>query len=83
MATVMGIYAKQHALDLRGMTVAVTKEMASSPVRRIARLAAEIRVPLPSDHPHRDALEKVALTCPVQQSLHPEIDNPVNFVWLG
>jgi putative redox protein len=83
MATVMGIYAKQHGIDLRGMTVAVTKEMASAPVRRIARLASEIRVPLPSNHPHRDALERAALTCPVQQSLHPEIEAPVNFTWAG
>ena len=83
MATVMGIYAQRHEIDLRGMRVSVTKDMASAPVRRIARLATEIRVPLPPTHPQREALERAALTCPVHQSLHPEMERPVAFIWEG
>jgi putative redox protein len=49
--------------------------------RRIARLATRIRVPLPSDHADRALLENAALTCPVHQSLHPQIEKPVEFVW--
>jgi len=83
MATVMGIYAERHALDLRGMKVTVGKEMTQVPVRRIARLTVELVVPLPDSHPHCDALERVALTCPVYESLHPEMEKPVTFVWSG
>src|SRR5258708_6584785 len=72
MATVMGIYAERHEIDLRGMKVTVAKEMTQVPVRRIARLSVEIVGPLPPSHPHREALERVALTCPVHQTLHPD-----------
>jgi putative redox protein len=83
MLTVMGIFADRHEIDLRGATVTVTKEMVATPVRRIGRLAAEIRLPLSPAHPQREALERVALTCPVHQSLHPEVEKPVQFVWQG
>jgi len=66
---------------LKGTAVSVQKEMISAPVRRIARLTTEIRVPLSSTHPHREALERAALTCPVHQSLHPDVEKPVRFVW--
>jgi len=81
MATVMGIFAERHGLDLRGMKVTVGKEMTQVPVRRIARLTAELVVPLPATHEHRAALERAALTCPVYESLHPEMEKPVTFVW--
>ncbi len=83
MATVMGIFAQRHEIDLRGMKVTVLKEMTQSPVRRIARLTSEITMPLPATHPQRAALERAALTCPVHQSLHPDVEKPVNFIWLG
>jgi len=81
MATVMGIYAESHGIDLKGMSVTVKKEMVQTPVRRIGRLPAEIRVPLPAAHPHRAALERAALTCPVHASLHPDVEKPVTFLW--
>ena len=81
MVTVMGIYAERHGIDLRGTTVRVEKEMIAAPVRRIGVLRTEIRVPLAPDHPQREALERAALTCPVHQSLHPDVEKPVTFVW--
>ena len=81
MLTVMGIFAQRHEIDLRGTTVSVTKEMTSTPVRRILRLSSEVRFPLAENHPHRLALERAALTCPVHHSLHPDIEKPVTFVW--
>ena len=83
MLTVMGIFAKRHEVDLRGTKVSVIKEMTPIPPRRIARLITEIRFPLSASHPRRDALERAALTCPVHQSLHPDVEKPVQFVWEG
>ena len=83
MATTMGIYAQRHGIELRGMTVSVTKEMTSVPIRRIARLTVEIHAPHAPEHPQRAALERAALTCPVHQSLHPDVEKPVTFVWEG
>ena len=83
MVTIMGIYAERYGIDLRGTTVHVEKEMVAAPVRRIGRLATEIRVPLAPDHPQREALERAALACPVHQSLHPDVEKSVVFVWSG
>jgi uncharacterized OsmC-like protein len=83
MGTIMGILAERHELDLRGMEISVTKEMSADTPRRIARLATTIQVPLPADHPKRGLLENGALTCPVHQSLHADIEKPVEFVWGG
>jgi putative redox protein len=81
MATVMGIFAKRHEIDLRGMRIQVRKEMIADPLRRIARLSTEIQMPLPADHPQRAALENAAHTCPVHRSLGPDVDKPVVFHW--
>jgi uncharacterized OsmC-like protein len=40
-----------------------------------------VTVPLPANHPQRAALEKVALNCPVQKSLNPDLEIPVTFSW--
>ena len=81
--TTMGIFAQRHGIGLAGTKISVQKEMTSVPTRRIARLVCDLTIPLPPAHPHRAALEHAALTCPVRESLHPDVDSPVNFVWTG
>ncbi|MFM7040725.1 MAG: OsmC family protein [Planctomycetaceae bacterium] len=83
MLTVIGIVAERHGLDLAGMTSETEKVMSASAPRRIASLRTRITIPLPADHPQRTVLERVAATCPVHQSIHPEIDAPVEFIWTG
>ncbi len=83
MATVMAIAAQRHQVELSGMRVSIGKEMSKDTPRRIARLASEIHLPLPENHPQRQLLEAAALGCPVHQSLHPQIEKPVKFVWEG
>ncbi|MEQ1862516.1 MAG: OsmC family protein [Chthoniobacteraceae bacterium] len=79
--TILGIYAQKHGLEVRGATATVEKEMTAVPVRRIAKLATEMRIPLPPDHPHREPIERAILSCPVHASLHAEMEKPVRFVW--
>ncbi len=81
-ATTMAIVADRHAVELKGMTVQVSKEMADGP-RRIGRLITEVHVPLPADHPERERLEKAALGCPVHRSLAAEMGRPTEFFWEG
>lgn len=77
--TVMGISARKLDIDLSGVTVKVQKEMLSSPVRRIGKLATEVSFPMPVSEEHKKILEHAALTCPVHKSLNPEILMPINF----
>jgi putative redox protein len=81
--TIMGTVAKQRNIDLVGSKVRVVKEMVQKPVRRIAALTVEIRIPngsaiSPED---RKRLENGAKTCPVHQSLHPDVAMPISFVY--
>jgi putative redox protein len=78
----MAIVAERHGVELRGMTVQVSKEMADAP-RRIGRLTTEVHIPLPADHPQRELLEKTALGCPVHRSLAAEMERPTEFFWEG
>lgn len=83
MATIMGIVAERHRIDLRGMSIAVDKVMSGDAPRRIARLSTTITLPLPPEHPQRVLLENAALTCPVHQSLDGAVEKPVAFEWTG
>jgi len=81
--TILGIYAQKHGLDVRGATASVQKEMTAVPVRRIAKLITEMRIPLRADNPHRAAIERAILSCPVHASLYAEMEKPIRFVWQG
>lgn len=81
MVTIMGIYAKQHGVDLSGTRVHVVKEMAQEPVRRVGRLGVRIAVPRSFDERHRVGLERAAKACPVHASLHPDVKADVEIAW--
>ncbi len=81
MLTTMGILAKSLDFDLVGATATVEKEMSTSSPRRISRLIVSIRIPTTTSPENRERLERAAHTCPVKQSIHPDIDTPISFVW--
>lgn len=82
MATIMGIYADKEGLNLEGCTIEVGKEMNANP-RRIARIETVITLPLPADTPHKAALEQCVLGSPAMLSLHPDIEVPITWNWVG
>src|SRR5438477_11745816 len=61
MSTTMGIAAKDHNVDLSGLTVRVEKHMSKDAPRRIVGLPSEVHIPLPPDSPQRALLESAAL----------------------
>ncbi len=81
MATIMGIVAERKDINLEGMSITVRKHMSEGLPRRISRLDVRIDMPLPGDHPQRKILESSALSCPVHQSIHPDIDVPIDWYW--
>lgn len=81
MLTIMGIVAQRHGLKIEGSTVTVTKEMVSQPIRRIGSLGVVINVPVALSLEDQRRLENGVVTCPVQKSLHPDIDVPITFNW--
>ena len=83
MMTIMGIAARKHDWDLAGTRASVVKHMVNEPVRRVAKLEVVVRVPDGArfDERARATLEAAAKTCPVWESLHPEIEKPLTFEW--
>jgi uncharacterized OsmC-like protein len=81
--TTMAIFARRDGIDLKGSEMEVTKIMTSQPPRRIARIDIDLTLraePMPSDDV-RTNLEKIAHTCPVAISLHPDIEQVVQLKW--
>lgn len=81
LTTVMALTANRTGLDLAGTRVKVVKEMTADPVRRIGALTATVTFPAgrrfgPDD---RLRLERTANTCPVKQSLHPDVRVEIRF----
>ncbi len=81
MATIMGIVAERHDIDLTGMTLSVEKGMVAEPVRRVGSLAVEIRIPIDPGPRQQTLLQNAAAACPVHASLHPDVARPVTFHW--
>lgn len=82
MITTMGIKAQTMDIVLDGAKVEVTKVMVSDP-RRIGKIIAHVTMPaLNLDEKTIEILERVARTCPVERSLHPDVELDIQFNWL-
>jgi putative redox protein len=81
--TTMAIMARTLDVSIDGSTATVTKEMISTPTRRIGRLAVNVRVPHSLTDELRLKLERAAHSCPVHRSLHPDIEAPIVIDWLA
>jgi uncharacterized OsmC-like protein len=82
MMTIMGIKARDLDINLKGTRIDVTKVMATEP-RRIGEIKVLIRLPegINADEKQRTVLERAAMTCPVFESLHPDMKKDVQFEW--
>ena len=81
--TVMGIAAQRDNIDFEGSEISVTKIMSSNTPRRIVRI--EVNFSMKTKEILSDEMKKkyvrIAHTCPVSLSLHPEIEQIFTFEW--
>ena len=81
MATLMGIAARTHGINIDHMDLSITKIMAANP-RRVAELQIEFARPEHSySEKERAILIHAAETCPVALSLHPDLKQSIQFHW--
>lgn len=81
MITVMGIKARTMGFDLNGITIDVEKIMKAEP-RRVGGINLTFHIPdslKELDEKSKQVLKNTGNTCPVQYSLHPDIE--VNVDW--
>ena len=78
--TIMGIKGDYLQIDLTGTTAAVTKIMGVEP-RRIIEVKIDVTFLKGFDSKTQNILERAALTCPVANSLHPDLIQNITFNW--
>jgi len=79
MLTVLGIYAQNNNIDMIGSNAEVTKIMSSDGPRRIAGIDVTLVIKTKEllNDQQKVILERVAKTCPVSLSLHPDLKQNV------
>lgn len=80
MLTTMGIAARKHDIPFEKADAEMQKVMASDP-RRVSAIIVTVNMagsPRLSDE-QKEMLEAVALSCPVAKSLHPDIEQKIEF----
>ncbi len=78
--TTMAIKTEDWEIDLTGTRLEVTKVMQAEP-RRVGEIKIQIYFPanLQADDKQKTILERIAFTCPVAQSLHPDLLQTLSF----
>lgn len=82
MCTVMGIKARDMGISIDGTECEVEKIMAANP-RRISEIKVTVNFPTDQSYTDKDKtiLERIANTCPVLESLHPNCVKTITFNW--
>jgi uncharacterized OsmC-like protein len=80
-ATTMAIVGRKNGFELPPLRFETTKEMSTDAPRRIVRLATQVWMPIPENHPAAKMLIAAAHGCPVHHSLHPSVEKPITFHW--
>jgi uncharacterized OsmC-like protein len=78
MLTIMGIVAERNQINMEGITVKITKIMASDP-RRVGEIIVEFRMQKNYTDKEKALLENAAKTCPVAKSLSPDLKQTIIF----
>lgn len=82
--TVMAIAANKAEIEFEGSKIEMTKTMSSDSPRRITKIELQFQIKtnkeLTADQ--KSHYEKVAHTCPVAKSLHPDLEQVMSFTWL-
>jgi len=81
--TTMGIYANLKNIEIVSIEADTNKIMASDP-RRIAKIEATIKIRVADSATERDreGLERIVKTCPVSRSMHPDIEQNIELLWV-
>ena len=80
MITVLGIHADKSGINMKGTHAEVTKIMNTEGPRRIVAIDVKLEIVTTEslDEKQRIFFERVAKTCPVSLSLHPDIQQNIS-----
>lgn len=82
MITIMGIRAAKLNVDYNGVKAEVLKYMSLDLPRRVIKIKVKIKMPANiKSAPERAEIEQAGLECPVALSIHPDIEQEVDFIY--
>lgn len=83
MLTTMAIRARDLEPRIRGCSTSTEKIMTSHPRRKIGGIRIIFHWPKEAQFSEKEKhlLEEIAYTCPVKESIHPEIELTIDFNW--
>ncbi len=83
MITTMAIRAADMNLNFDDTKIEITKIMSADAPRRVAEIKANLifTEKFGATNEQKEQLIRIARSCPVEKSLHPEIKLDVNFIW--
>jgi len=82
MVTVMGIRAAKLNVPYQGLQADVLKYMSQDLPRRVIKVKVKIQMPENiKNASERSEIEQAGLECPVALSLHPDIEQDIEFVY--
>ena len=82
--TTMGIFGQNEGIEFDGSAIVGTKIMTSNGPRQIERieLTIELKTNVELDKEQKAKYERIANTCPVARSLHPDLEQIVKMIWV-
>lgn len=81
MITIIGIVADKNKIELKSVNADATKRMLDHP-RRIGEIETTITIEGDFSDKQKMLLKKAALTCPVAKSLHPDLNQKTNVLFV-
>ncbi len=81
--TTMGIFGQREGIDFAGSSITGTKIMTTEGPRKIAKIVVELELQtnIELDEEQKAKYERIAETCPVAKSLHPDLEQVVTINW--
>lgn len=81
--TTIGIQATKNGWNIDGAYADIEKIMTSTAPRKIAGIRVKLTFPAtaPKDAETRTTLKKIAETCPVALSLHPDLKQEIEWIY--
>jgi putative redox protein len=77
--TTAGMIAQRENVKLEGTKIYAEKHMSTDSPRRIVKVALEFDMPKGIPLNFRPKLKAIASSCPVKQSIHPDVAVEINF----
>jgi putative redox protein len=81
--TTMSIFGQREDISFNGSEITGTKIMTHEGPRKIAKIEIQItlKTNVDLDSAQKAKYERIADTCPVARSLHPDLEQVVEIVW--